>query len=355
MTARRSLAAFCCAVLAPCLAGAQPVPLVRVHAADRSAWFERYSDSRHGPEQSETWSRSFKVGPNGSLDLSNVAGEVVVTGGAGDEIRVEATKRVRARDANEGKQMLSALTIEAMESGGRVEIHTQYPRDQRGRDISAEVDYEVQVPIGTAVSIHTVSGDIRASKLKGEARLDSVSGNIEATGVWQVSRLKTVSGDVTLTDGGAADAFAAGTVSGSLITRRVKARSMDVQTVSGDVMLDDVACEKAQVRSVSGDVEYDGPFAKGGRYEFVSHSGDLRVAVAGGAGFELTANTFSGDFRSELPGLNPPGRGDDDMPGNHEVRATIGDGSALVIVKTFSGDLLVTGAAGGKEKVKQKQ
>jgi hypothetical protein len=36
------------------------------------------------------------------------------------------------------------------------------------------------------------------------------------------------------------------------------------------------------------------------------------------------------------------------------VRATIGDGSALVIVKTFSGDLLVTGA-GGKEKAKQKE
>jgi DUF4097 and DUF4098 domain-containing protein YvlB len=216
------------------------------------------------------------------------------------------------------------------------------------------VDYTVQVPIGTSVSIHTVSGDIHASKLKGEARLESVSGNIEANGLWQVSRLKSVSGDVTLTDGGAVDAFAAGTVSGSLITRRVKARSMDVQTVSGDVTLDDVACEKAQVRSVSGDVEYDGPFAKGGRYEFVSHSGDLRVAVLGGAGFELTANTFSGDFRSELPGLNPPNRGDDDMPGNHEVRATIGDGSALVIVKTFSGDLLVTGAA-GKGKVKDRQ
>jgi hypothetical protein len=341
MTARCSLAVLCYAVLLPSIAGAQPVPLVRAHAGDRSAWFERYSDSRHGPEQSETWSRTFKVGPNGSLDLSNVSGEVVVTGGPGDEIRVDATKRVRAKDANDGKQLLSALTIEATEAAGRIEIHTQYPR---GRDISAEVDYTVQVPVGTAVSIHTVSGDIRASKLKGEARLESVSGNIEANGLWQVSRLKSVSGDVTLTDGGAADAFAAGTVSGSLITRRVKARSMDVQTVSGDVMLDDVACEKAQVRSVSGDVEFDGPFAKGGRYEFVSHSGDLRVAVVGGTGFELTANTFSGDFRSELPGLNPPARGADDMPGSHEVRATIGDGSALVIVKTFSGDLLVTGA-----------
>ena len=198
------------------------------------------------------------------------------------------------------------------------------------------------MPLGTAVSVHTVSGDIQASKLKGEARLESVSGNIEGDGLWQVARLKSVSGDVQLTDGGASDALVAGTVSGNLLARRVKARSMDVQTVSGDVTLEDVACERAQVRSVSGDVQYDGPFSKGGRYEFVSHSGDLRVAVSGGAGFEITANTFSGEVRSELPGFSPASNRDD-LPGNKEVRATIGDGSALVVVKTFSGDLLVTG------------
>ena len=346
MTATRLLAACCLTMFAPAGAWAQ-VPLARAHAVADSAWFERYQDSHAGPEQTESWSRVFKVGPAGSLDLSNLSGEVEVTGGPGDGIRVDATKRVRAHDANAAKQMLAALTIEAVENGGRVEMNTEYPR---GRDISAEVEFTVQVPLGTTVSVHTVSGDIRASKLKGETRLESVSGNIEGVGLWQVARLKSVSGDVDLTDGGALDAFVAGTVSGNLMTRRVKARSMDVQTVSGDVTLDDVACERAQVRSVSGDVEYDGPFSKGGRYEFVSHSGDLRVAVSGGAGFEITANTFSGEVRSELPGFSPASN-HDDMPGNKEVRATIGDGSALVVVKTFSGDLLVTGPrAKGKGK-----
>jgi DUF4097 and DUF4098 domain-containing protein YvlB len=351
MTLTRSIAVLCVAGFLPAGAAAQVASLPAPPPAHgpSASWLEHYQDSRHGPEQTETWTRTFTVGASGWLDLSNLAGEVVVTGGAGDQIKVDAVKRVRARDAAAAKDLLAQLTIESVEKAGRVEIKTEYPR---GHNVSAEIDFTVQVPSASGVAIHTVSGDIRVSQVKGEVTLESVSGNIVGTGLWQVARLKSVSGDVEVTDGGASNGFAAGSVSGNVVTRRVKARSMDVQSVSGDVALRDVTCERAQVKSVSGDVEYDGAFAKGGRYEFTSHSGDLRVAVGGGAGFEITANSFSGDVRSELPGFTPA-TDDDDRPGRHEVRATIGDGSAVVIVKTFSGDLLVTGP-GAKAKDKKK-
>jgi len=43
------------------------------------------------------------------------------------------------------------------------------------------------------------------------------------------------------------------------------------------------------------------------------------------------------------------------MPGNHEIRGTFGDGSAFVLVKTFSGDVVVGKAgAGGKQKAGKK-
>jgi DUF4097 and DUF4098 domain-containing protein YvlB len=351
MTLTRSLTLACLAGLVPAGAAAQAPP-VPVPTAAHATWYDHYQDSRVGPEQTETWSRTFRVGPNASLDLSNLSGEVVVTGGPGEEIRVDATKRVRARDAAAAKQLLSSLTIDAVENGGRVEIRTLYPH---GHDISAEVDFTVQLPATAALSVHTVSGDIRASKVRGESRLESVSGNIVANDLSKVARLKSVSGDVEITDGVSADAFTAGTVSGNLLTRRIKARGMDVQTVSGDVKLEDVTCDRAQVKSVSGDVAYDGPLSKGGRYEFTSHSGDLHVAIEGATGFEITANTFSGEMRSELPSLKLT-TNEDDLPGNHEVRATIGDGSALLVVKTFSGDLVVTGPAGKtKDKKKDKE
>ena len=41
------------------------------------------------------------------------------------------------------------------------------------------------------------------------------------------------------------------------------------------------------------------------------------------------------------------------MPKNHEVRGTFGDGSALLIVKTFSGDVTVGRAEADKGKDKK--
>ena len=66
----------------------------------RATWLDRYQDSRQGPEQIDKSSQTFKVGADGSLDLTGISGDVRVTGGSGNEIRVEATKRVRHRDAD---------------------------------------------------------------------------------------------------------------------------------------------------------------------------------------------------------------------------------------------------------------
>jgi DUF4097 and DUF4098 domain-containing protein YvlB len=344
-TLTRALALFGVSLLLPGSVGAQPVPPRPRAALDRDgrAWLARYEDERSGPEQSEQWSRTFKIGADGSLDLSNMSGNVKVVGGPGAEIQIEAQKRVRAKNQDAARQLLAGLNIEATERAGRVDVRTYYPH---GNNIEAEIDFVVHVPETAGVAIHTVSGDIEVSKVKGEVRLESVSGGLTALDTPQLSRAKTVSGDLSISGALAADALMLGTVSGDLVATRVKTRSIDLQTVSGDLRLEDVACERAQVRTVSGDVTFSGPLAKAGRYEFVSHSGDIRVAVGATSGFELTANTFSGDIRSEVKLTRTGGQdgGDSGIPGlpkNREVRGTYGDGSAVLIVKTFSGSVVV--------------
>lgn len=334
-------------------------------ASPRPAWFERFQESRSGPESSDRWSRTFKVGPSGSLNLSNVAGDITVTGGAGDEIHVEAVKRVRAHDAAEAKKQLEAVAIEAAERAGRVEITTSYPQKQ---NIQIEVDYTVQVPAATTVSLRSVSGSLQLTGLKGEARLETVSGDVTTANSGQLARVKSVSGDVSVTEGGAGDVLSLGTVSGNLVVKRLKAHTLEVQTISGDLLLADTVCDRVLAKSVSGDLQFSGPLAKTGRYEFNTHSGDVRLAVQGSIGFELTANTFSGELRSDL---QLAGRGGDSSavaagdgnrhhgPRRQELRGTFGDGSALMVVQTFSGDVLVTSGAadrrnGQKDKEKQK-
>jgi hypothetical protein len=64
----------------------------------------------------------------------------------------------------------------------------------------------------------------------------------------------------------------------------------------------------------------------------------------GDTGFELNASTFSGSIRSELPltvgGNDASGRRR--AMTNRTMHATYGDGSAVLTVRSFSGDVVIT-------------
>src|SRR4029453_1165063 len=140
--------------------------------------------------------------------------------------------------------------------------------------------------------------------------------------------------------------------------KSLKARVVDLVTVSGDLTLLSTSCERAQLRTGNGHVEFSGAPARGGRYEFNSHSGDISLNLAGNQGFELSATTFSGEVHTGLP-LTMVTRPDPNLPEgvphSQDVRGTFGDGGALLLVKTFSGDVYVGRAEGGKPVPKKKQ
>ncbi len=101
------LSSFCTLLLATAAAaqGAFPPAVQTLPSAStspRGAWLERFQESRSGPESAERWSRTFKVGPNGSLDLSNISGDIVITGGAGDETAAAVRKGLDAYVSGEG-------------------------------------------------------------------------------------------------------------------------------------------------------------------------------------------------------------------------------------------------------------
>src|SRR5207247_7698495 len=121
----------------------------------------------------------------------------------------------------------------------------------------------------------------------------------------------------------------------------LKSRAVELSSVSGDVALTGVSCERLAVKSVSGNVEYSGTLAKGGRYEVNTHSGTVRLGLSNNIGFELDANTFSGSIRSELPLTTGVGR-DADRRRRNSIHATFGDGSAILNIRTFSGDIVIT-------------
>jgi hypothetical protein len=290
------------------------------------------------PEVTETFSRTLRLGRNGTFDLQTLAGDVVITGGRGDQVRIEATKRVRHRVPAQARAVLPEVRIDIAERGGNVELRTEQPRR---RALWTSVDYVVSVPSGANVIIVTGSGNVRVENVAGELRANAADGNITASGVRRVRQISTMRGNVDVSDA-EADELSANTLQGDVILRNLKGRVLDLNTVTGDARLVDVQMSRARLETTAGDIEYAGPLARSGRYEFLTHSGNIRVNPIGNAGFDLEAHSFTGDIRSDYR-LNLIDRLATRVRREAErtLRGTFGDAAAVLTARSFSGDILI--------------
>ena len=297
-----------------------------------------------GAASSETFSKTVRLDKNGSVSVSNVSGQIVVTGGAGDDVSIVAVKSTSG-DASR----LAQVQIDVAQHNGRLDIGVRYPQWPGTISHSTvRVDFTVTVPRRAAVQAKSVSGEVRVSSVDGAVRAESVSGDLSITAAARLELAKTVSGDVTLSGATDAGDLTVESVSGDVRANGLKAANLDVETVSGDITLTDVVCSRLAARSVSGDQRFSGPLAAGGRYNINTHSGDVRLTLASDTGFELTASSFSGSFRSDLPVTVGGSRGGtmSHGGGDRTVNVTFGNGSAGLTIRTFSGDIESPGASG---------
>jgi DUF4097 and DUF4098 domain-containing protein YvlB len=314
-------------------------PAIASLHAESIARARAYQGRNSGSEQTERFSRKVRVGRDGRVSVSNISGDIVVSAGSGDEVSIEAVKRAR------GDGGLASVRIDVEERGGGVYVRTTHT----GRNDHASVDYTITMPATAAIEVHSVSGNVKVTGIHGSVRADSVSGNVTSTDTPKLETAKSVSGDVTLSGVTTDGDLSAGSVSGSVVARNVKVHALEIGSVSGDLTAADVSCDRLTAKSVSGSVDYTGAITKGGTYDINVHSGDVRLKLANPAGFVLNANSFSGSIRSDLPlTIGGDSSRDRDRGGrrsgmdSHSMRATFGDGSATLTVRTFSGDIVIS-------------
>ena len=312
--------------------------------------------ARRGPMASEPFTAVAKIGRQGSFNLVNRAGSVTITGSGGDDVRIEAVKRVWDRSDAAARAALQDVQIEVTERQGGVDVRTSV---QRPRAIDAEVDFTIAVPAGASVSVRTGTGDVTVTGVRGELRAEAVGGGIKATSVGQVRLLRTLSGAVSLENGDSSD-LTISTLGGPVTIRQLKARSADLRTVAGDLVIIDSEAERLIAQSLSGRIELTGRLARNGRYSLQSQSGDVRLTPVGSDDFELEAATVSGSVRSDFPITlddrqltGPPDRGPrlgrggrgtgrgTGRAGARMLRGVSGSGGPLVTVRSFRGDITI--------------
>ncbi len=288
-------------------------------------------------EQVDKQTNRIQLGPNGSLDLKNVSGDIVVTAGNGREVVMEITRLSRGRTDADAKLGLEQVKVEVDHRGDRATVETRYP-EQQGRQrspYSVSVSYNITAPAGTRMNITSISGDVTVKGIRGDVSVDVVSGDIILNGTPRLTNVKSLSGDMTISDVDSDANLTVGGVSGDLTLMRVKCRRLSVNVISGDVSANDISAEGVELKSMSGSVEYGGPILRNGRYELYAYSGDVRLEIGGNVGYDLRAETYSGRIQSSIDIKTS-------TTSRRALRGTVGDGSAVVVATTFSGNVILT-------------
>lgn len=297
---------------------------------------------RNRVEEREPQRRTFKIAPGGLIELHNIAGDITITAGGGDQVTIEVMKTAHGTTTADAAEQLRLVQVEFIERANGVEVRAHYPdrraRNQR-RNISVSTEYRVVAPAGSRIRTDSISGSVSVTGIRGELTLGTISGNITVRDAGQRVSGQTISGNVDLISAQNDAVVELSSTSGNVRTQSVKVRRLDLGSISGSVIARDVQSEAASLHTMSGNVEYAGGLSPGGRYDFRTHSGDVRLTVPQGAGFELEASTFSGEVHSALPlRLEGQNRGR-----SRTIRGTYGDGRARLEATSFSGNVYITG------------
>jgi DUF4097 and DUF4098 domain-containing protein YvlB len=168
-------------------------------------------------------------------------------------------------------------------------------------------------------------------------RLQSVSGNVRTEASGEDIECRTVSGDVEITGSARNGLVSITTVSGDVRASRL-AGEVNGSTVSGDFTLGVGEITRSRLRSTSGDLGLRGRLAKDARLDLESISGGVRLDIEGPVAAEFDVSSFNGDIRNCFG--PQPVRTSEYAPGS-ELRFREGEGGARVRIKTLNGDISV--------------
>ena len=229
---------------------------------------DRARDRDQGPRETETVDRTLSLAPGGTVRLRTFSGRVNITGAGGNQVVVKAVRRA-------SRQRLDEIKLEITQNGNVIDIDANHRLVERRNDNVVETDFDIQVPSEVKLDLRTFSAPVSVTNVAGDLAVDGFSSEVRLIDIAGPVRVKTFSGGVI-----------------------VQARSwnegdnLNVNTFSGDVTLrlPDSARGDVTFDSFSGSFNSDLPVTLSS-----SSRRNFRGALNGGGNTDLRLKTFSGD------------------------------------------------------------
>src|SRR5215469_12024794 len=253
--------------------------------------------------------REFKysAGPKARLSILNEYGQISVKPSTTNQVIVIAAP------------YSDKVQVEGTQNDNRIALQSRLL--DGATQVTGRVDYEVEVPSDTSVTLHSFDGPIHAEQLEGDVTVECETAVVDlrdlAGGHVHVN---TMDGPVTLTN--------------------INDGHVEIISVGGDVTLNSVTGPFVEVTSAKGRINYSGDFGYTGNYKLTSHTGDIEAVVPAYASFDVSAKSVRGDVQNDFP---LTGRQQTATPSTFErgrsFVGTAGKAASSVIIRTFSGKI----------------
>ena len=216
-------------------------------------WLPSQSLSAQEREVKEQIKREFKLAADrGTLAVYNIFGSVTVEGYNGATVVVEATKTIRARDAQTLAQGQQEAQLGFEQRGDSLVVYLQGPQDSRprrnryynSRDIEYEYEFDfvVRVPAALRVSVSTVNGgQVLVQNVTGPLQARNVNGPVTVRNARQATLAHTINGDVAVSYAAAPTQPASyHTINGNIVVSYPASVSADVyfKSMHGELFTD---------------------------------------------------------------------------------------------------------------------
>lgn len=276
---------------------------------------------------------TLKVSEPVNLTLTNDFGDVSVTGGADEQVKIVAEKTAWGSSDAEAQKELEELEVLIEQDGSNVNISIQHPDQMNVLNLRPDVwsvKFTLTVPADTAVTLRAFNGDLTLAGIQGKADLQTDFGNIDLSAVSGLVAVKSNNGsitakdilseeDITLTSefgnvtaqeisganvsaastNGALDLngitasilLKAGSDFGNITLTASQAPTVDIRSSNGKVSLENVDVDgKVTIQNDFGDQTLLSVDA--GAYELIAQNGKIKLDQARGS---ITARSDFGD------------------------------------------------------------
>lgn len=187
----------------------------------------------------DTWTRTYQLGPGGRVEIINVNGRIAVEASDGPAVEVRAERTAKAGSDEAAKELLKKIEMHEEIQPDRIRIETRPPRGLMGTS-STEVRYTLRVPRTASVNLETVNGGAIVKGVRGGVQMTSTNGEITGEALAGRVEATTTNGRVHLQfESIGQDAIRAETVNGRIELEIPSAARADIaaRCVNGSIQV----------------------------------------------------------------------------------------------------------------------